>query len=91
VLIIDTFTVVDNYGCEAPNNVRTFITPAKLSCTANGFTWMVDSNGIIWVTCDKPDELQSPCRTYCLNMIKGRHPFVDTEMVSKLARYFEKN
>ena len=82
--ISQEFEAVTNFGFEAPDHKRDFVKPILLSCTASGFTWMIDSNGIVWITNGDQKVLTSPCLHYCLGSIKVHHPFVDVQEIIKV-------
>jgi hypothetical protein len=64
-------TYIPNFGIEAPNHIRVFRHPARAEGGTDTFTWVIDSNGIVWVSGESKHILESPCLSYCLDRIKA--------------------
>lgn len=82
-----TRTYISNWGTEAPNHVREFIHPAVMEGGTDNFTWVIDSNGIVWISGGDKDVLESPCLAHCLAVIEiicG--PSVDIDYIKSLVR-----
>ena len=86
--ITQEFVSIPNFGFEAPNHERAFVMPVLMSCSYGGFTWMIDSNGIVWISGIGDELLQSPCLSYCLNQIRAYHPFIDIGKVIEVVGSF---
>ena len=63
-----------NYGMEAPHYRREFCQPPMAAGTVGDFTWMVDSNYIVWMNYRDPSLMESPSLNHCLSVISEKDP-----------------
>lgn len=81
-----TRTYISNWGIEAPNHVREFVYPVVAEGGTDDFTWVLDSNGIVWISGEDKDVLESPCLSYCLSMIKANCGDINIDYIRSLVK-----